>query len=75
MKQKNWVFINDFISSTFETNFGTLQGCTPVTNLGKVRGQDHTNNEQTQSVDGHDRWLYKQYRSLLTTLYTFNTIM
>ena len=24
---------------------------------------------------GHDRWLYKQYRSLLTTLYTFYTIM
>ena len=23
-----------------------------VTNLGEVRGQDHTNNEQTQSVDG-----------------------
>ena len=23
-----------------------------VTNLGVVRGQDHTNNEQTQSVDG-----------------------
>ena len=26
--------------------------CTYVTNLGVVRGQDHTNNEQTQSVDG-----------------------
>ena len=25
---------------------------THVTNLGEVRGQDHTNNEQTQSVDG-----------------------
>ena len=23
-----------------------------VTTLGEVRGQDHTNNEQTQSVDG-----------------------
>ena len=26
--------------------------CPCVTNLGEVRGQDHTNNEQTQSVDG-----------------------
>ena len=26
--------------------------CITVTNLGVVRGQDHTNNEQTQSVDG-----------------------
>ena len=29
------------------TSFGTT-----VTNLGWVRGQDHTNNEQTQSVEG-----------------------
>ena len=39
-------FTADIVSS-LEKNRTTY-----VTNLGVVRGQDHTNNEQTQSVDG-----------------------
>ena len=42
----------DTVMYKFGEHYGRGEMRNTVTNLGWVRGQDHTNNEQTQSAEG-----------------------